>query len=88
MKLIDKDGLMEIVNCNKSLADGYHMKDYVFKQIITDINNQPTVEAIPIAWLLKWENKHTQEYETYFREIGKYPIECAIEDWRKEHETD
>lgn len=52
MRLIDKESLMEVINCNKSLADGYHMKDYVFNQIITDIESEPIVEAIPIEWLL------------------------------------
>jgi len=56
------------------------------KKLWKRIRSEREIEAIPIAWLFKWENEHTQEYETYFREIGKYPIECAIEDWRKESE--
>lgn len=78
MELIDKDSLMEIMNCNKPLADGYHMKDYVFEQILHDIDNEPTIEAIPIEWLLKWNKAQATR--------GLCNVKEMISDWRKENE--
>lgn len=50
MKLIDKDRCKaDIEQFNRPLCDGYHMKDYVLNQIITDIENQPTVDAVPVV---------------------------------------
>ena len=49
MRLIDKDRCKaDIEQFNRPLCDGYHMKDYVLNQIITDIENQPTVDAVPV----------------------------------------
>ena len=53
MRLIDADeAKADIEKFNRPLCDGYHMKDYVLNQIINDIEDQPTVKAIPIEWLL------------------------------------
>ena len=83
MKLIDKESLMEVINCNKPLADGYHMKDYVFNQIITDIESEPTVEAIPVEWI---ENYAKENYPIWDRHA---PIRAfytnMIKVWRKEN---
>lgn len=87
MELIDKDSLMEIMNCNKPLADGYHMKDYVFKQIIHDIDNEPIIEAIPISWIEEWLKKmpkHTTPY--FYKRFLRNAIRGMIEDWRRENE--
>ena len=49
MRLIDKDRCKaDIEQFNRPLCDDYHMKDYVLNQIITDIENQPTVDAVPV----------------------------------------
>lgn len=49
MRLIDKDRCKaDIEQFNRPLCDGYHMKDYVLNQIITDIENQPTLDAVPV----------------------------------------
>lgn len=54
MKLIDADVFKEFVEkAYRPLCDDYHMKDYVLNQLLHDIENEPTVEAIPIAWLTK-----------------------------------
>ena len=54
MKLIDADVFEEFIEkVYRPLCDGYHMKDYVLNQLLHDIENEPTVEAIPIAWLTK-----------------------------------
>ena len=54
MKLIDKEACMsEVFSFNKPLFTGENKAEMsLLKQIITDINNQPTVEAIPIQWLI------------------------------------
>lgn len=96
MKLIDKDSLLEIMmKCNKPLADGYHMKDYVFNQIITDINNEPIVEAIPISFIkekikslkpqARWESKNLDGYETHYANDEIWYLKKLVEDWRKEN---
>lgn len=48
-----------------------------------DINNAPTVEAIPIEWLRKYVDEHDEIVEE-----GLYWIvEGIIDDWEKENET-
>ena len=50
MRLIDADALAkDIETYNRPLCDDYHMKGYVLDQIITDIKNAPTVEAVPVV---------------------------------------
>ncbi|MBO6262057.1 MAG: hypothetical protein J6N95_05565 [Bacilli bacterium] len=84
MRLIDKDSLLKIINCNKPLADGYHMKDYVFNQIITDINNEPIVKAIPIDWL---EKKISNAYSNFDLDvIAVLALADILNDWRKEND--
>lgn len=83
MKLIDKDSLMEIMNCNKPLADGYHMKDYVFEQILHDIDNEPIIEAIPISWLEKCN--FTLKLQNTTLPIN-FIIANLIDIWRTENE--
>ena len=54
MKTIDADAFKEFIEkVYRPLCDDYHMKDYVLNQLLHDIENEPTVEAIPIAWLTK-----------------------------------
>lgn len=42
------------------------------------IDQQPTVEAIPIEWIIKWSAEHMNQY-------GTIVIEELITDWRKEN---
>lgn len=57
-RLIDADGLVnDLESYDRDLCDDYHMKDYVFDQIITDIKNQPTVDAIPVEWIKKYMSR-------------------------------
>ena len=93
MKLIDKDSLIEIMNCNKPLADGYHMKDYVFDQIMHDIDSEPTIEAIPILWIEKKiadikdrpnDDDISAGYEVWISEVWGW----LLEDWRKDDEKE
>lgn len=59
MRLIDADALAkDIETFNRPLCDDYHMKGYVLDQIITDIKNAPTVEAVPVVHG-RWVYQHT-----------------------------
>ena len=92
MRLIDADAVKaDIEKFNRPLCDGYHIKDYVLNQIITDIENQPTVKAIPIEWIKKYlsrleiiskDNIELGE-EGYYNEI--ITIEKLLSNWEKEN---
>lgn len=48
-RLIDADALKEFIeSAYRPLCDDYHMKDYVLNQILTDIKNVPTVDAVEV----------------------------------------
>lgn len=58
MRLIEVDTFKEFIKefiekVYRPLCDDYHMKDYVLNQLLHDIENEPTVEAIPVAWLTR-----------------------------------
>lgn len=83
MRLIDADAAKaDIEKFNRPLCDGYHMKDYVLNQIITDIEDQPTVNAIPVEWI----EKQMAERENYgdFNTAGA--IGYLLLSWEKENE--
>ena len=44
----------------------------------------PTVEAIPIEWLLKWTD--TTESGKGWNDVGYQVIKAVINDWEKENE--
>lgn len=82
MRLIDADAVKaDIEKFNRPLCDGYHMKDYVLNQIITDIENQPTVDAI----LVEFIEKQIAKYNDWNEDVE--PLLKLIEDWRKENAT-
>ena len=55
MRLIDADAFEEFIEkVYRPLCDDYHMKGYVLNQLLHDIQNEPTVDAIPIEWIEKW----------------------------------
>ena len=83
---------MRLIDADKLIKDIKELWDYktVLKQTITDIENQPTVKAIPIEWIEEWQNKHEWENEYFFRMIDgrpMYAVECMLHDWEKENET-
>ena len=85
MRLIDKDSLLEIINANKPLADGYHMKDYVFEQILHDIDNEPTIDAIPIDWIRKEQNKLLKSNDIENIKRAEW-LNGMVHRWRKDNE--
>ena len=64
------------------------MKDYVLNQIINDIEDMPTVEAIPIEWLKKYANERALNdgMDCYWHFWGADLLQM-IELWEKENET-
>lgn len=52
-----------------------------------DIDNAPTVEAIPIEWIKKWCNEHNRK-SLEERLLKRYGVITMLEDWEKENEID
>ena len=82
-RLIDADAAkVDIEKFNRPLCDGYHMKDYVLNQIINDIEDQPTVKAIPVEWIKKYYTDITSPYTD-----TRIQFEEMIRKWEKENEV-
>ncbi len=81
-QFIDVDKLEEDVEYWEN-HDDPKKPDYDTRDIEQVIGSQPIVEAIPIAWLKQWEEKHKND-----------PCYCGfvseeiIKDWEKENEID
>ena len=41
------------------------------------VDQQKTIDAIPVAWIIKWNAEHM--------EFGTVTVEKLIEDWRREN---
>lgn len=80
MRLIDADKLIKDIKelWDYKTVDGITAAT-VLKQTITDIENQPTVEAIPIEWIEEWGWKNGMSESMSLR--------VMIDDWEKENET-
>ena len=62
-------------NLDDAYEDGY---DDAF----VDVRNAPTIDAIPIEWLIRMRNEHNNDGFAWI-------YEAVMDDWRKEHaETD
>lgn len=72
MRLIDADAFEEFIEkVYRPLCDDYHMKDYVLNQLLHDIENEPTVEAIPIEFIEKYAQLSDTE-DSIEREKGDH----------------
>lgn len=69
MKLINKEQLLLALR-----------KKRYSKQSLDLIESQPVVDAIPIEWIKKWEQKEENYY--LFKDLTRK----LIEDWEKENE--
>ena len=90
MKLIDvdrvKDLLAELLmgvdgGTDVSYLKTYEVIDRIEKIVNEWVDNQPTVKAIPIEWIKKWNQKN----ENFLLYMGL--ARKLIEDWEKENET-
>lgn len=72
MKLID----LEKINLDNSLIE-----------IITDMINQPTIDAIPVEWIKKELEK--QEYRTLLIDYIEWDscLDWLLKKWEKENEA-
>lgn len=98
-RLINADAIIEIFDKDKydqirnEYQSGYN-DGLLHAEVIAD--NLPTVDAIPIEWMLKWEDAPlTDEYmkigsSVKTKEIGRTvnwnTVKWMILEWRKEHE--
>lgn len=71
MKLIAKEALLLALR-----------KKRYSKQSLDLIESQPVVDAIPVEWIKKWEQKEENYY--LFKDLTRK----LIEDWEKENEKD
>lgn len=86
---------MRLIDADKLIKDVMELWDYktvdgitattVLKQTITDIENQPTVKAIPIEWIKKWCNKERNRKSLEERLLKRYGVITMLEDWEKEN---
>ncbi|MBR2752841.1 MAG: hypothetical protein IKE02_03885 [Lachnospiraceae bacterium] len=95
MRLIDADALAQDLEydvelCASALDDmnivGKERDDMQWEKdckqnCIWYISEQPTVDAVPIDWLICKRNEHNNDGFAWI-------FEAVIEDWRREHETD
>lgn len=71
MRIIDADKLTEEL--------WQDIIDQRKRRISEVIQEQPTVEAIPIEWIKEWINR-----PFLYQEIAEGTIEMMLEDWREE----
>ena len=85
MRLIDADALKIALYYDVSkgtyceFMDGSEVS-YTDKEILKLIDEQPTIDAIPIEWILNNERMPKEGK-------GRKAIMDMLEDWRKEHDT-
>ena len=84
MRLIDADALKIALYYDVSkgtyceFMDGSEVS-YTDKEILKLIDEQPTIDAIPIEWILNNERMPKEGK-------GRKAIMDMLEDWRKEHD--
>lgn len=78
MRLIDADEIVK-ETWGVVIKDMFHMDETVDVISRKDIDNAPTVKAIPIEWIKKWLGKLIDPYDDSVCQM--------LEDWEKENET-
>lgn len=87
MRLINTDALIERLKPYKYKYGTDEIPyNIIHEAFIYEIENEPTIEAIPVEWLLEWERKYNESLPPLFR--GETVIKEVIRDWRKENEND
>ena len=80
MRLIDADEIVK-ETWGVVIKDMFHMDETVDVISRKDIDNAPTVEAIPIEWIKTW-------IETKYNAVYNNNVWDMLEDWEKENEID
>ena len=89
MRLIDADAFEEFIEkVYRPLCDDYHMKDYVLNQLLHDIENEKTVDAIPIEFIEKYAQLSDDAVALFGVPVGvlKNVYRSLIDEWKKENE--
>lgn len=79
MRLIDADKILQ-ETWDVEIKDMFHMTETVEVVSAIDIEEAPTVSAIPIEWIRKWNTQHSPLIAGY--------VAYMILDWEKENEPD
>ena len=78
-----KTRLIDAQDAFNVLSDYYHHSTHVQHLALQEaLNKVPTVDAVPIEWLIRMRNKHNNDGFAWI-------YEAVMDDWREEHaETD
>ena len=79
--LIDRQAAIKVASVGCEELRG------AFARIEEGLNKLPTTEAIPVKWLLKWNEENDNDY-VYNYLLRNKIIPKMIEDWRRENETE
>lgn len=81
-RMIDADALIKECANTVIIAERLNEQDIsrTFSAVLNTVLSQPTIEAIPIEWILN--NERMPKAGT-----GRKVIMDMLEDWRKEHDT-
>lgn len=87
MRLIDADEIIK-ETYGVVIKDMFHMDETVDVISRKDIDNAPTIEAIPIDWLVtKAKEKVLSQGKKFYSLLDLPIVYDLIEEWRKENET-
>ena len=76
MRLIDADALLKRKGC------AYDSEGHLLYAVGTgDIVHAPTIDAIPVEWIIKWSNKRYRVTQ------GDVSIVDVLEAWQREQEA-
>lgn len=71
--------MQRLIDANEILKEDHQHYDYwsdEFYVTVRDIENAPTVEAIPIEWIKEWANNYCDWSQEKL-------IECLLRTWNK-----
>lgn len=90
MRLIDADKVYEERFTRSKIEEGVIVHVNIIEA--NKVKNAPTVNAIPIDWIIKWANKNCMyccdyDYPTE-RTDGWFDINDMVKDWKKENGTE
>ena len=78
-RLIDANDLIKAIldfpNCENGYSDAYD-KEF----IVCEIEEQPTVDAIPVEWIEEYMNNHMFKFSDRWM-----AMDWMLNDWRKEN---
>lgn len=88
MRLIDADKVYEERFTRSKIEEGVVVHVNIIEA--NKVKNAPTVDAIPIDWIIKWANKNCMyccdyDYPTE-RTDGWFDINDMVKEWKKKNE--